>query len=139
MISKDRQSQALKAIPEDGITSNELAKRLGWAWETAQQACCDLVQNGLLFKAKMGHRTVRYFRDKAKAEKYQREHVSNAAKPAGVTIKTKGFRADAEVIIPKHVKVKRGPSTDHDTRYQVAPGTMVVGEFTSDWLARRGS
>ena len=62
MISKDRQSQALKAIPEDGITSNELSKRLCWAWETAQQACCDLVNAGQLFKAKMGHRTVRYFR-----------------------------------------------------------------------------
>lgn len=139
MISKDRQSQALKAIPEDGITSNELSKRLCWAWETAQQACCDLVNAGQLFKAKMGHRTVRYFRDKAKAEKYQREHASNAAKPAGVILKTKGFRSDAEVIIPKHVKVKRGPSTDHDTRYQVAPGAKVVGEFMSDWLARRGS
>lgn len=137
MISKDRQSQALHAIPEDGITSNELSKRLCWAWNTVQQTCCYLVNAGQLFKAKMGHRTVRYFRDKTRAELYEQEH--KATKYAVVTIKSRAFKADAEVVTPKHVKVKRGPSTDHDHRYQVAPGTKVVGEFMSDWLARRGS
>lgn len=34
--------------------------------------------------------------------------------------------------------IKRCPSIDHDPRFQMPPGTVVVGPFTTDWHQRRG-
>ncbi|WP_028997104.1 hypothetical protein [Azohydromonas australica] len=34
--------------------------------------------------------------------------------------------------------IERCPSIDHDPLYQVPPGTVVVGPFTTDWHQRRG-
>lgn len=34
--------------------------------------------------------------------------------------------------------IARCPSIDHDLRYQVPPGTVVVGPFTTEWHQRCG-
>lgn len=40
---------------------------------------------------------------------------------------------------PQHeVRITRCPSLDHDPRYQLPPGTRVMGPFTSEWQRLRG-
>lgn len=34
--------------------------------------------------------------------------------------------------------IERCPSIDHDPRFQMPPGTVVVGPFTTDWHQRHG-
>lgn len=46
--------------------------------------------------------------------------------------------AQAEVVIPAHVKVQRCQSLNHDPRYQIDPTTFTGGELTAEWDAKRG-
>lgn len=45
--------------------------------------------------------------------------------------------AAAQIVIPAHVEVQRGPAWTHDVRFQVEPGRRVLGEFTVEWRQRR--
>ena len=98
--------------------------------KTVASRVLHLIHHGLLFRGKISHKKVRYFRTAEAAAAFV---YSSDAVAAPVTLRLTQ-RADAEVIIPPSVKVQRIPH---------APSRFAVelpragGQITADWMLRR--
>lgn len=91
--------EAAKRAGQDGISTADVSGATARAVEGAVQR---LMQDNLLHKAKLGHRTVRYFVEPAWAETYLSRHQVHT--PAAVRRSATAratWRADEPVIYPK--------------------------------------
>jgi hypothetical protein len=105
----ERNKRVLAAITDDGVTSEEVAKKIGMAWKTVRASIANLCEDGQVHRAKFSTKVVWYFRTKRAAEAFQRPLM---VERPGVIVPPKvttHFKAAAQVFTPKHVKVQQCP------------------------------
>lgn len=157
-----RESQAtiLQAVSRGKHTRPDIKQWTGMSDKSADNAILKLLERGELWRA--GDRRHSHFfssqaeaqahdageparREKRREESKRLEAARDARKRrrpvsqwVNVTAKPKPIKASPkqEIIVPADVKVIQGPSVSYDLRYQLEPGTRVLGGFATLGIGR---
>lgn len=87
----------------------------GHSPEQVRRVAEALVRQGLVIKAQVGPRRVRYFADAAMAERYRsRSSATTASRPAAGTRMKAGWSADEPAIITSKTRIIRAPAPRTD-------------------------
>lgn len=106
-----------------GVSPGEAEKLCGGSPRSVPAELMRLAELGRIQRGRAG-RSTRYFGCAAEALRWAQSMVQAA--PASVVVRPHRPDPSAEVVVPAHVRVQRGPSPV-DTRYCVAPGERVSG------------
>lgn len=109
--SDNKLSQAILhlAARDQGMCTTDLT---GYTVDQVSMACFRLGQKGEIFKAKIGHRTQRWFTDPAKAKAYVERHtavqqITTASAPPQSRVR---WAPSAETVITDDTKITVGPT-----------------------------
>jgi len=102
-----------------GVSSSEFAKASDKDIAWASRYIGNRVSRGLLICAKLSHKVCRYFTKQQDADRWLASLAMTVVVPVKVNTGTPPALLPGEPIIPKGVKIQRGP--DFTPRYQAVP------------------
>ncbi len=109
---RDMIQSMLDKAGASGLTCADVEKSSGYAQNQVGHAFAVACKEGVCFKAKISHKSVRYFNNPVVAMKYQAEHAK-ATLTAGVHINgyiRPSWDKNTPVIVPPDVKITICPS-----------------------------
>jgi hypothetical protein len=103
----------LAAMADEGSTMEQIAKAIDRTNDCAREHMRALEKAGAVHRARVAYNVCYWFKDKAKAIQCLQAHseAKNAAPLVHIAVKvaTK-FDRDAQIVVPKGVKVQEGPA-----------------------------